>query len=295
MEAVKQGSATVGLKSKTHAVLVALKVRSEVCFTKKLFLSFLKTNIGGCVLVQRAQSELAAHQKKILHVDNHIGISIAGLTADARLLWWVSHLWTLFRFHANQVSTRLTAFFLAVTSCVRNAWTPCLSSTGPSPCLVWSLSLAAVSSLTLQPLMSDMVKYSFQQWSLTELLETQIPTQRYGRRPYGVGLLIAGYDVSWSFQHCCGRMVVDGLSVALLCPSVGRIWALTSSRPALQPTTLTAKPCLSERALSLHAPTWRGWWTSLLTVRWKVFHLSDIKCVCLPSEQKFWFCCDLLR
>uniref|UniRef100_A0A8C5Y028 Proteasome subunit alpha type n=1 Tax=Microcebus murinus TaxID=30608 RepID=A0A8C5Y028_MICMU len=59
MEAVKQGSATVGLKSKTHAGLVALK---------------------------RAQSELAAHQKKILHVDNHIGISIAGLTADARLL-----------------------------------------------------------------------------------------------------------------------------------------------------------------------------------------------------------------
>ena len=26
MEAVKQGSATVGLKSKTHAILVALKV-----------------------------------------------------------------------------------------------------------------------------------------------------------------------------------------------------------------------------------------------------------------------------
>ena len=59
MEAVKQGSATVGLKSKTHAVLVALK---------------------------RAQSELATHQKKILHVDNHIGISIVGLSADARLL-----------------------------------------------------------------------------------------------------------------------------------------------------------------------------------------------------------------
>lgn len=39
------------------------------------------------VCLQRAQSELAAHQKKILHVDNHIGISIAGLTADARLLW----------------------------------------------------------------------------------------------------------------------------------------------------------------------------------------------------------------
>jgi 20S proteasome subunit alpha 6 len=30
MEAVKQGSATVGLKSKTHAVLVALKVNVAI-------------------------------------------------------------------------------------------------------------------------------------------------------------------------------------------------------------------------------------------------------------------------
>lgn len=30
----------------------------------------------------------------------------------------------------------------------------------------------------------------------------QIPTQRYGRRPYGVGLLVAGYDVSsWCNLH----------------------------------------------------------------------------------------------
>ena len=57
MEAVKQGSATVGLKSNTHAVLVALK---------------------------RASSDLSSHQKKILPIDDHVGISIAGLTADAR-------------------------------------------------------------------------------------------------------------------------------------------------------------------------------------------------------------------
>ena len=30
MEAVKQGSATVGLKSKTHAILVALKVSNLI-------------------------------------------------------------------------------------------------------------------------------------------------------------------------------------------------------------------------------------------------------------------------
>ena len=31
-------------------------------------------------------SELSAHQKKILPIDDHIGISIAGLTADARTI-----------------------------------------------------------------------------------------------------------------------------------------------------------------------------------------------------------------
>ena len=59
MEAVKQGSATVGIKTKTHVVIVALK---------------------------RASSELSAHQKKIVPIDDHMGISIAGLAADARIL-----------------------------------------------------------------------------------------------------------------------------------------------------------------------------------------------------------------
>ncbi|CAO1615129.1 unnamed protein product [Parajaminaea phylloscopi] len=58
-EAVKQGSAIVGLRSKHHAVLVALK---------------------------RAPSELAAHQQKLLTIDSHMGIGFAGLTNDARVL-----------------------------------------------------------------------------------------------------------------------------------------------------------------------------------------------------------------
>jgi hypothetical protein len=53
MEAVKQGSACVGLKSKTHAVIVALK---------------------------RSSSELGSYQKKIFKIDDHIGIAISGLT-----------------------------------------------------------------------------------------------------------------------------------------------------------------------------------------------------------------------
>lgn len=59
MEAVKLGSATVGLKNKTHAVVIAIK---------------------------RASSELAAYQKKIILIDKHIGMTISGLTADARML-----------------------------------------------------------------------------------------------------------------------------------------------------------------------------------------------------------------
>lgn len=113
MEAVKQGSATVGLKSKTHAILVALK---------------------------RAPSELSAHQKKIIPIDDHVGISIAGLTADARLL-------------SNFMRTE------------------CLNS-----------------------------RYAYDQpLPVSRLVamignKSQIPTQRYGRRPFGVGLLVAGYD-----------------------------------------------------------------------------------------------------
>ena len=59
MEAVKQGSPTVGLRSKTHAVLVAFK---------------------------RSPDELASYQEKLFKIDNHMAISISGLTADARFL-----------------------------------------------------------------------------------------------------------------------------------------------------------------------------------------------------------------
>jgi len=59
MESVKQGSACVGLRSNTHCVIGALK---------------------------RSVNELSTHQKKIMRIDDHVGIGIAGLTADARSL-----------------------------------------------------------------------------------------------------------------------------------------------------------------------------------------------------------------
>jgi len=113
MEAVKQGSATVGLKSKTHAVLVALK---------------------------RSPSELIAHQKKIEKIAPHVAISIAGLTSDARSL-------------GNYMRTE---------------------------CLNYQFMYE--SRLPVSRLVGTVGN------------KTQIPTQRYGRRPFGVGILVVGYD-----------------------------------------------------------------------------------------------------
>mmetsp|Transcript_27525 Transcript_27525/g.49627 ORF Transcript_27525/g.49627 Transcript_27525/m.49627 type:complete len:248 (+) Transcript_27525:629-1372(+) len=59
MEAVKQGSLSLALRSNTHVVLASLA---------------------------RTPNKLAEHQKKINQVDEHLGLSFSGLTADARLI-----------------------------------------------------------------------------------------------------------------------------------------------------------------------------------------------------------------
>ncbi|ESO93223.1 hypothetical protein LOTGIDRAFT_232677 [Lottia gigantea] len=136
MEAVKQGSATVGIKSKTHAVLAALK---------------------------RAPSELSSHQKKILSIDDHVGVAIAGLTADARSL-------------SNFMRSE------------------CLNSR-----------YAYNSPLPVSRLVSMLGSKS------------QILTQRYGRRPFGVGLLVAGYDSMGPhiYQTCPSANYYDCKAMAI--------------------------------------------------------------------------------
>lgn len=59
MQAVEQGTPVLGLRSKEAVVLC--------------------TNM-------RAQSELAEEKKKVMKIDNHLAIGIAGLTSDARVL-----------------------------------------------------------------------------------------------------------------------------------------------------------------------------------------------------------------
>ncbi|CCU79869.1 unnamed protein product [Blumeria hordei] len=112
-EAVKQGSVVVGIVSKTHAVLVALKRNAE---------------------------ELSSYQKKVIAIDEHLGLALAGLASDARVLS---------NFMKQQsISSRL-AYGRAI----------------PIGRLVSAIGDRA-----------------------------QENTQHYGKRPYGVGLLVAGVD-----------------------------------------------------------------------------------------------------
>eukprot|EP01116_Phalansterium_solitarium_P016554 TRINITY_DN3864_c0_g1_i4.p1 TRINITY_DN3864_c0_g1~~TRINITY_DN3864_c0_g1_i4.p1 ORF type:complete len:228 (+),score=52.45 TRINITY_DN3864_c0_g1_i4:166-849(+) len=113
MEAVKQGSASVGLKSDKFVVLAGLK---------------------------RSSSELGSYQKKVFRIDDHLGIAISGLTADARVL-------------------------------SKYMRTECLNH-----------KFVFEQPIQVSRLVSSVADKS------------QVHTQRYGRRPYGVGFLVAGYD-----------------------------------------------------------------------------------------------------
>ncbi|ABN64500.2 predicted protein [Scheffersomyces stipitis CBS 6054] len=113
LEAIKQGSAAVGLSSKNHVVLVALKRNAE---------------------------ELGSYQKKIIKVDTHMGIALAGLAPDARVL---SNYLRKQAMSSRMIFNRPLSTSKAVLSIADKA---------------------------------------------------QENTQSYGSRPYGVGLLVSGYD-----------------------------------------------------------------------------------------------------
>ncbi|KAJ3290603.1 Proteasome subunit alpha 1, partial [Borealophlyctis nickersoniae] len=122
MEAVKQGSAAVGLRSNDHAVILALK---------------------------RSPGELASYQKKIMRIDDHLGIGIAGLTSDARVL---SNFMRTEAMKSKMLYDRPIPIFRIVSAIGDKA---------------------------------------------------QVNTQRYGRRPYGVGLLVIGVDDTGPHLYEC--------------------------------------------------------------------------------------------
>ncbi|CAL9771099.1 unnamed protein product [Musa acuminata subsp. burmannicoides] len=134
MEAVKQGAAAVGLRSTSHVVLAT---------------------------VNKAASDLSSHQRKVFKIDDHIGVAIAGLTADGRVLS---------RYLRNE--------------CINHAFV--YESPLPVSRLVVRLADKAQVLHSLFPSLCSLASF------LKCLL--QVCTQRSWKRPYGVGLLVAGLD-----------------------------------------------------------------------------------------------------
>ncbi|KID86904.1 Proteasome, subunit alpha/beta [Metarhizium guizhouense ARSEF 977] len=134
-EAVKQGSVVVGIVSKTHAVLCAVKAGLRLILNQRCF-----ANKNRLTSSQRNAEELSSYQKKLFSIDEHAGIAIAGLTSDARVL----------------------------------------SNFMKQQCLGHRLTYGRAIPLR----------------SLVDMIgeKAQINTQVYGKRPYGVGLLVAGVD-----------------------------------------------------------------------------------------------------
>lgn len=136
LEAIKQGSAAVGITSGSHVVLVALKRNAE---------------------------ELGSYQKKIIKVDDHMGIALAGLAPDARVL-------------SNYLRK-----------------------------------LAMNSKLVFnRPLLTSKAVLSIAD-------KAQENTQLYGSRPYGVGLLVAGWDETgahlYEFQPSGSVLEYNGAAI----------------------------------------------------------------------------------
>eukprot|EP01059_Diplonema_ambulator_P007070 TRINITY_DN16600_c0_g2_i1.p1 TRINITY_DN16600_c0_g2~~TRINITY_DN16600_c0_g2_i1.p1 ORF type:complete len:274 (+),score=68.06 TRINITY_DN16600_c0_g2_i1:80-823(+) len=123
MKAVEKGNAAVGVRSKTHAVITALK--------------------------RTPQAELASYQEKVFGLDPKMGMAIAGLTSDAREL-------------ANYMRNE----------CMNHRYV--FDDVMPVGRLV------------------DQVGNKH-----------QANTMRPGRRPYGVGCIIIGYDTEARLYRTC--------------------------------------------------------------------------------------------
>lgn len=180
MEAVKQGSACLGLTSQKLVVLCGIK---------------------------RQNVDLAEHQKKVFKIDDHLGIAVAGLTADGRTLArYCSGALGVVTPNSVRVERTKSTDFLPLTVHVRRQQVHAHRESEPQVCVreldhdwpsrvgrcgqyvVLGLCLWGVCKCGSHTSVPPMA-------SLGSLAEKQECTQSYIRRPYGVGLLVAGADV----------------------------------------------------------------------------------------------------
>lgn len=71
----------------------------------------------------------------------------------------------------------------------------------------------------------------------------QVTTLVYGRRPFGVGMLVAGYDV------CLHEREREKVISPFASIDLDRVKDRIFIKPVLPPTFMTARPCLLEQGL----------------------------------------------
>jgi hypothetical protein len=79
-----------------------------------------------------------------------------------------------------------------------------------------------------------------------------VNTQQYGRRPYGVGLLVSGYDVSMKVTE--NRTEVGLLTTFINDDRKPDLTCLNALHPE---QCLNTMPCLLVPDLNLRRPTWK--------------------------------------
>ncbi|XLT56440.1 hypothetical protein HN873_049044 [Arachis hypogaea] len=138
-----------------------------------------------------ANSELSSHQKKIFKVDDHIGVAIARLTADGRVLS---------RYMRNE--------------CINYSYT--YQSPLPVGRLVVQLADKAQLFSYDGGISSPSVPCDMW-WGVEDIcisMHIKVCTQRSWKRPYGVGLLVGGMDESEAhLYHNCMTFMTFSVSI----------------------------------------------------------------------------------
>ena len=137
--------------------------------------------------LKRSNSELGSYQQKVYKIDEHMGIGIAGLTPVTKHI-------SCFLKHEPEAVCRIQDGRV-------------LSRFMRSECLnhkfVYGRNLPIARLVNQVADSKQLCAVCCGSRILTpHFAEAQIGTQRSGKRPYGVGLLVIGMDVSVP-AHCC--------------------------------------------------------------------------------------------
>ncbi len=135
-----------------------------------------KTHVVLATL-RRSPEELSSHHPKMFKIDDHLGVAVSGLNSDGRSLSRYMRTETLN--HRSTPSSLLWLILFAALS--PHGCHPSADFSLKQPCCVLDR-FVYESAMPVGRLVRDLAD------------KAQVCTQRSWKRPYGVGLLVGGFD-----------------------------------------------------------------------------------------------------